>query len=72
LHPEPTHDGLVLATEDLEQAGLACAVPADQPHLVTGSNRQACAIDHDAPAYLDLQVPGLEHASMMVRDGRVW
>ena len=53
------------AAEHRQQAGLAGAVAADEADLVAGADREAGALDEQAPADLDGEPTYLQH-------GRPW
>ena len=65
LAHDPAGDGLGLAAEDLEQAGLAGAVATDEADLVPGHDGEVGRLDDEPTADLHRETLRLQHRTSM-------
>src|SRR5437763_4674061 len=67
---DDTGVGCGRAAEDAEQAGLAGAVPTDEPDLVAGADGEAHVLHEETAGYFDREPAHLQHGAMLAGSGR--
>ena len=70
LGRHPARGRRQLAAQDLQQAGLARTVAANEADLVAGAHREGGLLQGDAASYFDAELANVQHPTMMAELAR--